>query len=219
MEYSIFCNQNINVEEDTNVAMVAGVIACPKEKVDMINQAIYEIKVRHGLSSTAEIKWTKVSESKYDMYKDLIDLFFDNAFISFRATVAKEKKPKNWYKRTYYMTLRDMLEVNNEYKVYVADKDINDEKQLLRMSNIVHTATGYFYEDIVKGVQLVDPQQFPLIQLTDLLIGAVAYVNKGLVANSGKMKLINYIEELSGVSLNKITPKVQVKNKISVFKL
>ncbi len=219
MDINIFCNESINLQDDNTFAMIAGAISCPKDKLDYINQCIYEIKVKHGLQSTAELKWTKVSESKYEMYEELAALFFDNAFLSFRAVVALKKEPKNWYKRTFYMTFRDMLDVNNVYRIMMDAQDVNDEKQLTRMNNIVHTAAGYFYEDIVKNVQLVDAQQHQLLQLADIFIGAVAYVNRGLTANTAKMKLIDYIESNSGVFLSKTTPKVQVQNKVSIYRL
>lgn len=50
------------------------------------------------ITSFAEIKWTKVSESKYKMYEELIDLFFDNSFLNFRAVVALNKSHLNYEK-------------------------------------------------------------------------------------------------------------------------
>lgn len=44
--------------------MILGAISCPKEQKRRIFDNIREIKLKYGLDSRFEIKWTKVSDSK-----------------------------------------------------------------------------------------------------------------------------------------------------------
>ena len=173
-----------------------------------------------------EIKWTKVSESKYNMYEELIDLFFDNSFLNFRAVVALNKSHLNyekfhlthddWYQRIYYLTLREMMDIGKKYYVYVDIKDTKGSEKINKLKEVLNNVVGYFYDETVKNIQLVRSDQIQLMQLSDLLIGAVSYSNRGLNSNPAKVKLIEHIEESSGRSIKKTTPKVETK--FNIFK-
>ena len=49
------------------------------------------------------------------------------------------------------------------------------------------------------------------MQLTDLMIGAVAYANRHLNGSDAKLNLISYIEERAGRSLTMTSPKDEVR--------
>ncbi len=74
-----------------------------------------------------------------------------------------------------------------------------------------NNATSYFYEETVKNIQLLRSDQVQIMQLTDLLIGAVAYANRGLNGSDAKLNLISYIEERSGRSLRMNSPKSETR--------
>ena len=225
-EYNIYCDESCHLPNDDVDLMVIGGIACPKDKTEFINKTIREIKKRNGVYEFAEIKWTKVSESKYKMYEELVDLFFDNAFLNFRAVVALNKSKldydrfrlshDDWYQRIYYLTLREMMTIGDVYYVYADIKDTKGSQKIEQLKNVLNNVVGYFYDETVKNIQLVRSDQIQLLQLTDLLIGAVCYANRGWTGNSAKVKLINHIEEKCGRSLNKTTPKVE--SKMNIFR-
>ncbi len=91
MLYNVYCDETCHLEHDDSNAMVLGAIWCPKEKVKEINHRIREIKVRHRLSKTMELKWTKVSPAKIDLYKDLVNYFFDDTNLHFRGVLITNK--------------------------------------------------------------------------------------------------------------------------------
>lgn len=225
-EYNIYCDESCHLPNDDADLMVIGGISCPKEKTDFINKAIREIKIRNGVYEFAEIKWTKVSESKYQMYEELVDLFFDNSFLNFRAVVALNKSQldyekfhlshDDWYQRIYYLTLREMIDIGHVYYVYADIKDTKGSQKVNQLKEVLNNVVGYFYDETVKNIQLVRSDQIQLLQLADLFIGAVCYENRGLKGNSAKLRLINHIEEKCGRSLNKTSPKAE--NKVNIFK-
>ncbi len=59
-EYNIYCDESCHLPHDDSDIMVIGGISCPKEKAELINKGIREIKARNGVYRFAEIKWTKV---------------------------------------------------------------------------------------------------------------------------------------------------------------
>jgi hypothetical protein len=206
--------------------MVIGGISCPKDKAKHINKAIRDIKVKNGVYKFAEIKWTKVSESKYNMYKELVDLFFDTSYLSFGAVVALNKSHldyekchlshDDWYQRIYYLTLRGMVDIGNDYHIYVDIKDTKGSEKINQLKDVLNNVTGYFYDETVKNIQLVRSDQIQLLQLADLLIGAVSYSNRGLTTNDAKLKLIEHIEERCNRPLTKISLKSETK--VNIYK-
>jgi len=227
MNINVYCDESCHLPFDNIDLMVIGGISCPKEKAEYINKAIREIKKKHGVYRFAEIKWTKVSESKYEMFKDLIDLFFDSSFLNFRAVVAISKSklnyekfnlsPDDWYQRIYYLTLRELIDIGNDYYIYVDIKDTKGSEKIDSLKNVLNNVVGYFYDETVKNIQLVRSDQIQLLQLADLLIGAVSYSNRGLDGNSAKLKLIKHIEERSSRLLTKTTPKSEEKVNIFIW--
>lgn len=226
MEYNIYCDESCHLPHDNVDLMVIGGISCPKEKAEFINKAIRDIKVKNGVYKFAEIKWTKVSKSKYKMYEELVDLFFDTSYLTFRAVVALNKSHLNyekfhlshddWYQRIYYLTLREVIDIGNDYHIYVDIKDTKGSEKIDQLKNVLNNVVGYFYDETVKNIQLVRSDQIQLLQLADLFIGAVSYSNRGLKSNHAKMKLIKHIEEKSNRILTKSTPKSE--DKINIFK-
>ena len=226
MEYNIYCDESCHLPHDKIDLMVIGGISCPKEKAEYINKAIRDIKVQNGVYKFAEIKWTKVSESKYKMYEELLDLFFDTSHLTFRAVVALNKSHLNyekfhlthddWYQRIYYLTLREIINIGNDYHVYVDIKDTKGSAKINQLKDVLNNVVGYFYDETVRNIQLVRSDQIQLLQLADLFIGAVAYSNRDLNTNSAKLKLIEHIEDRSNRILTKSTPKTE--DKINIFK-
>ena len=220
-EINIYCDETCHLPNDGIDLMVIGGISCPKEKVKDINRQIRNIKEKHNVYKFAEIKWVRVSNSQFDMYKELIDLFFDNSFLNFRAVVAHNKSKldyrrfhlthDDWYQRIYYLMLRGMIDINDSYHVYVDIKDTKGAEKINTLRDVLNNAAGYFYEETVESIQLLKSDQVQLMQLTDLLIGAVAYANRGLNSSKAKIDLVSYIEERSNRMLKRTSPKNEVK--------
>ena len=108
------------------------------------------------------------------------------------------------------------MDIGKKYYVYVDIKDTKGSEKINKLKEVLNNVVGYFYDETVKNIQLVRSDQIQLMQLSDLLIGAVSYSNRGLNSNPAKVKLIEHIEESSGRSIKKTTPKVETK--FNIFK-
>jgi len=72
-----------------------------------------------------------------------------------------------------------------------------------------------FEYQIIERVQTVRSHEVEILQLTDLLIGAVSYVNRGLHMNAAKLAVVGRMRERSGYSLTKTT--LLRENKVNLF--
>jgi len=182
--------------------MVIGGVICPKKYRKDIYKDIKNLKIKHGISKYAEIKWTKVSFSKEDFYLKLIDYFFNNPNLGFRAiflekNILNHKKFNQtydeFYYKMYYLMLKGIFESNYQYNIYLDIKDTLGHNKINLLKNIcnkLQTRKEYSLE-LVKNIQEVRSHEIELVQLADLLIGAVAYVNRKLSSNKTKKWLFN----------------------------
>lgn len=228
MKYNVYCDESCHLQNDGNDIMIIGGVFCQKHKVKKINKDIRKIKEKYNIINS-EIKWHKVSNNKIDFYKELVEYFFSNDELKFRCVIAPEKKKLNlekfsltyddWYYRIYYLLLKEIVSVDDEYYIYMDIKDTNGGKKVKKLREVLNNLLYAFYNDVVKNIQLVRSDEIEIIQLSDVLIGAVSYVNRDLnKSDNGKSEIINLIMEKTGQSLKfTTTPKV-LHNKFDVFR-
>jgi hypothetical protein len=88
---NIYCDESCHLENDHQRVMVLGALWCPKDRAPQAAERLREIKARHGLANNFEVKWTKVSPAKAQFYLDLVDYFFDDDDLHFRALIVPDK--------------------------------------------------------------------------------------------------------------------------------
>jgi len=64
MIYNVYCDESGHLEHDHLSVMVLGAVWCPLEKAAEIAGRLREIKVKHSLPASFEVKWAKVSPAK-----------------------------------------------------------------------------------------------------------------------------------------------------------
>ena len=216
MVINIYCDESCHLEHDSSNAMGLGAIRLPLDKVKLVNEDIKQIKIKHGISKYNELKWVKVSESKYNVYKDMVNYFFDKDFLHFRCLVIKDKDEldhnrfnqthDDWYYKMYFEMLKAVYEPTEQFNVYVDIKDTNYNLKIRKLSEVCHNSMYDFSQSIIKKIQTVRSEEVKLMQLVDILVGAVVYTNRTIEKkNSAKLKLIDLIKERSGYDLTRTT--------------
>jgi hypothetical protein len=195
--------------------MVLGGVWCPIDKKREIFSRIREIKVKHNLAPWHEIKWTKVSPAKLGFYLDLVDYFFDNDDLHFRSLVVPDKSAlrhadfgqdhDKWYYKMYFQMLSVIFDPKSKYRIYIDIKDTRGGQKIAQLHEVLCNNLYDFHRHIVERVQLVESKQIELLQLADLLIGAVSWVNRDKHESSAKQAIVNRIKERTGYSLKKST--------------
>jgi hypothetical protein len=211
MEYLLFIDESCHLENDHFPAMCLGYIKVEKSEYDKIKNDLKIIKSNH--KTPMEVKWSKVSNSRINLYKDLIDYFFKSS-MQFRCILVKYKEKLDheqfnqgshdnfYYKLIYYLLKPN--ENGNQYKIYL---DIKDTRGRAKLKKIADIFRNYYHGNSpFSHFQHIRSEENIFIQLNDLFIGAITYKarkedrNDG--ANKTKLEIIRYLEEKSGYLLN-----------------
>ena len=225
--FNIYCDESCHLEHDGQSAMVLGALWCPLDKTREIAVRIREIKRKHAVAPAFEVKWTKVSPGKKQLYLDLLDYFFDDDDLHFRGLVVPDKAKLNhaafpgqdhdaWYYKMYFDMLKVILSPKGRYRIYLDIKDTRGAEKVKKLHDVLCNNLYDFSREIVERVQLVHSHEIEQLQLADLLIGAVSYMNRGLHSNAGKQALVDRMRQRSGYSLTKTT--LLREDKVNLFR-
>lgn len=219
MLYNVYCDESCHLEHDGINVMVIGAIWCPQPKLSEINNRIREIKKKSGIANTTELKWTKISPAGLDAYENLINYFFDDDDLHFRAIIIPDKNKLNhglfnqthddWYYKMYFDMLKVIFCPNDTYEVYIDIKDSHSFRKAQKLREICCNNMYDFSKRVIKRLQPVRSDEVQLMQLVDLLIGAIAYENRqfpsDFVKSRAKKSIIELIKRRSRYSMTKTT--------------
>jgi hypothetical protein len=211
-----YCDESCHLENDGINFMILGSIKLPREKKEIIYKEIKDIKIKHGLSPNMEIKWTKVSLGKIEFYEEVIEYFFKNPNLKFRAVVASKENLvfgneenddyASWYYKMYFQLLNKFMSPRRKNRIFLDIKDSRGGKRIKKLRDILIWEN--MNRKFIRDINQVHSNTSEVLQLTDLLIGALGYYNRGLNSNKGKMrivkKLLEYTNEL-GIDITKTT--------------
>jgi len=225
--FNVYCDESCHLENDRQKAMVLGAVWCPLEKTRDIAIRLREIKMKHGMPTPFEVKWTKVSPAKKELYLDLIDYFFDDDDLHFRALIVPDKAKlrhdsfpgqdhDTWYYKMYFDMIKVILRPDAQYRIYLDIKDTRGAAKVAKLHEVLCNNMYDFPRKVIEHLQLVHSHEIEQLQLTDLLIGAIGYLNRDLQGNAGKMAVIQRMQQRSGYSLTKTT--LLKEEKINIFR-
>jgi hypothetical protein len=224
--YNVYCDESCHLEHDNQLAMVLGAVWCPLDHTREILERLREIRVRHSLSLRFETKWTKVSPGKVQYYLDLMDYFFDDDDLHFRALIVPDKSKlqhsirnqthDDWYYRMYFDMLKIIIDPLSHYRIYLDIKDTRGAKKVHKLHEVLSNANYDFSRSIIDWIQLVPSREVELVQLADLLIGAVSYTNRELDTSTAKTQLVRRMQQRSGYTLRRTT--LPSEKKVNLFR-
>lgn len=213
--YNIYCDESCHLENDNQKSMVLGGVWCPYNKVKSITRDINSIKEKYGLTKFTELKWTKISPSKVKMYEEIVNYFFDNKDLHFRCLVIPDKSEldhnrfnqthDDWYYKMYFNMLKSILIPTEEYNIYLDIKDTQSADKVRGLREYLGNTIYDFNLNKIKKVQNIRSHESSLIQLSDILIGAVGYNSRGLNESTSKVYIMNLIKDRSGYTWNRNT--------------
>ena len=213
---NIYCDESCHLENDNKKYMVLGAVWCPLDKTQEIATRIREIKEKHFGSRYRETKWNKVSPAKLEFYTDLIDYFFDESNLHFRAIIADktnldherfQQSHDDWYYKMYFSLLKIILNPKSIYRIYIDIKDTRGGSKVKELRKVLCSSNYDFSQKIIERVQITHSHEVEQLQLADLLIGALSYYHNTNLneQTEAKQKLIDRIKQRSHYSLEKNT--------------
>lgn len=212
MEYNVYCDESCHLISNDSKYMLIGAIYCPKNKVKIVNEYISNLKKNYNLSSNIELKWNKVDKKTEKLYLDIVNYFFDTDYLKFRVIVIDKTKldhfkynqtENDFYHKIYYEMLKHIIIPSNSYNIYPDIKDTKSYYYHQVMLKYLRIKMFDKENKIIKKVQPIRSYEAPILQMNDILIGAVSYYYRNLTSNSVKLNIVNRIEQLYGNSLSK----------------
>ena len=180
------------------------------------------MKAEHGLKPSLEAKWTKISPAKAGFYLALINLYLADDRLRFRSIVVPNKKTfshgtfsqshDDWHNSMYFTMLRAVIKDESQYRFYFGVRDTRGGPRIRRLRRLLANNRRCFDHESTLRVQQVRSQESELLQLTDILTGALAYANRNLTGSQAKLAVVerlrsqlgsNILNQTSAVTANK----------------
>lgn len=208
--YKIYCDESCHMQHDGTDVMVLGALCCTTEKAESLTRHIKWLRHKHNYKP--EFKWSKLNKTQWSLYQDLIDLVMQHSDLQFKATIVKNKQfldhatynansHNTFYYKMLYYTVRDFLDPQHQYRIYLDYMDTLGAEKSKKLAEILQPKCASMSTTIIQSYES------QLIQLCDLLIGAIAYKNRQDIAHQSEIKnqFVSYLEAKLGYTLSSNT--------------
>ena len=180
-----------------------------------------------GARKKRQMKWVKVSAAKLEAYADLVNYFFDDDDLHFRALVVDNKDKINheafdqthddWYYKMYFDMIKTILTPGSGYYIYLDIKDTKSKTKIRKLQAVLENSRYTFSSNTIRNIQVIRSHEVEIMQLTDILIGAAAYKLRGFSQSNAKNGLINLMERRSRYKFEQNA--LYRENKFNIFHL
>lgn len=224
MEYNIYCDESCHLQSNNSKYMLIGAVYCPKSKIKKVNEYIQHLKENYNLSNTIELKWNKVDKKTEKLYLDVINYFFNSDYLKFRVIVIDKttldhekynQTENDFYHKAYYEMLKYIIIPGNTYNIYPDIKDTNSYYYHQVMLDFLRIKMSDSNKKTIKKVQPIRSYESPILQINDILIGALSYYYRQLDTNQTKLKIIDEIKRLYDGNLD--TTSFYSNTKFNIF--
>ncbi|MDZ7743745.1 MAG: DUF3800 domain-containing protein [Bacteroidota bacterium] len=204
--FNIYCDESTHLENDKMPYMIIAYVSSAYNQVKFHSENIKRIK--KDFHFAGEIKWTKVSGSNYPFYAELVDYFFATD-LNFRAVIVGKRKIDterpgwtydDFYYKMYYQLLHHKINMGHAYNVYLDIKDTCSQKKIRKLREILNINYGN-----IRNLQLIHSYESNLLQLADVIMGAINYYLRRNDKVVAKVKLIEKISRHSKLPLDSTT--------------
>ncbi len=227
MSVAIYCDESCHLEHDESKVMGLGAVWTKTANVKQLALQLRDIKERHR--AAGELKWTKVSASRLNFYQETVDWFFNNEALHFRALIVPDKKVldharfnqdshDDFYYKMYFSMLNKVLSPTETHKIYLDIKDTRSNIKVKKLRDVLCNNMYDFTGEMVSNIQQARSHELELMQLTDLLLGALVYKHRGLETSHSKQFVVRRIEARCGRSLLSSSPLGNQKFNLFVWR-
>lgn len=194
--HDLFCDES---GIDAGPRFHFGAIRCSPARTHILTDRLFEVRETYGLR--AEMKWTRVSRAMLPAYKAFVKVFLDCPYSRFRLhTVDRGSQWREFgwdederFFKAYYVFLRLTMSLSCRYNIYVDDKPGKRH----RWSNVEFAINGAARRDYglakrqVRGLSPLDSKQCDLLQVTDIVLGALT----SAATSPHKKELARFVNE------------------------
>ena len=116
----------------------------------------------------------------------------------------------------YFDMLKVILSPHERYRIYLDIKDTRSAAKVRKLHEVLCNNMYDYQRQIIEHVQTVHSNEVELLQLADLLIGAISYLNRNLSSSSAKLALIDRMKKRSHYELTRTT--LLLEEKVNLFR-
>jgi len=223
MKFEIYCDESgleALVDKKAHNYTAIGGIWMTSNYRDVFKSKIKEIKEKHKVYG--ELKWNKISPKFYELYKEVLDYFFQTPQLRFRTIIIDTSKVDNYnfsnndvelgFYKFYYQLLHHWIFDFNEYSIFLDHKINRDKNRLKDLKNVLDLSN---LTSSIPIVQALPSDESVAIQVADILTGLANAKFNNKTTSETKIKLTKYIED---TYLGKgIRPTPKFEEKFNVF--
>lgn len=224
MKYTLICD-----ESGTNDRfLIVGALTLPRKNHPLLVEELQRVKQELGFRPQGELKWGKVSVKYLDRYQKIMDVFFTHLranHFQFRAHIVDTSSQayrtygdgdleESFYKVYYHLLFQSVRwlsleEAGSNVLILLDDKR---NRHPFRLEVLKKTLNAGLRRELKRSglVANVEPRQSsgpraePLIQLVDVLIGAIGFVRNGRIsqpdASPARVQMVKHLQQQAGTS-------------------
>jgi hypothetical protein len=208
----LYCDESRHLPHDREPFMLLGLVSCPADKVRAYHLELRALCREHGLTDDYEMKWTHVRPGKLPFYQAVLAWFLSKEDLTFRALLLPDKAqvfqrlPEDSqdmaYYRLYSQLLRAAIEPEASYRAFLDQKDTRGGEKVRELENLMRRHTDDSDGKTVLGLQQIQSHEARLLQLADLLLGAVGAAHRAAPLSTAKQSLVTQLVDGIGCPLN-----------------
>jgi hypothetical protein len=100
----------------------------------------------------------------------------------------------------YFVLLKFVVGASHRYRIYLDIKDTRGGAKAKKLHEVLANKFHDFEHKSVERVQQVRSHESDLLQLADLLIGALSYANRGLKGSPAKNEIVAMLQAAFGAN-------------------
>ena len=105
--------------------------------------------------------------------------------------------------------LKVIFNPSDNYEVYIDIKDTNSYRKAQKLREVCCNSLYDFSHKVIKRIQPIRSEEVQIMQIVDILVGAVGYANRRFSENfqksPAKQEIIRLIKDRSGYAMTRTT--------------
>jgi Protein of unknown function (DUF3800) len=221
-EINIYCDESRHTSNPEDAYMVIGALSCPRDRKPLLSQKINLIKKEHGVGG--EFGWKKLSPNHKDFYWALLELFKSESSLCFRCLVVDRNildhgkynlgDDELGFYKLYYQMLGNWLKPGCSYHIYLDWQRNKTQKRFVDLRDILRRKL--MGKAKIACLEPVSSHNLPLLQLSDLFIGAVGYAWNERSGSATKVAFCNDLAAAVGFAQLRAST-LQSAEKFNIF--